>query len=137
MKEPTIIETIIDFLNLTTGRRFRVTASHKRHINARLSEGFSLLEFRTVIIKMNRKWGNDPKMADYLRPSTLFGTKMDGYLNSPDVGEIEEPIMVSAANKKRAVGDSWFNKSKEAGDGTRAIPKGVKGILGIGRPESR
>jgi hypothetical protein len=30
---------------------------------------------------MQAKWGRDPKMSQYLRPVTLFGTKMDGYLN--------------------------------------------------------
>jgi uncharacterized phage protein (TIGR02220 family) len=27
------------------------------------------------------KWGSDPKMVDFLRPETLFGTKMESYLN--------------------------------------------------------
>lgn len=41
-----------------------------------------MADFQTVIDKMCGKWKGDAKMEDYLRPSTLFGPKFEGYLNA-------------------------------------------------------
>lgn len=74
---------IIDYLNLKAGTAYRTTTKKtKTLIKARLDEGFSLDDFRTVIDKKTREWkGTD--MEKYLRPETLFGTKFEGYLNQP------------------------------------------------------
>lgn len=122
---------ILEYLNCKAGRRFRLTQKHRTVINARIKEGYKIEDFRIVIDKMGAKWGDDPKMAEYLRPITLFGTKMDGYLNSPYQGEIEEPRVKSSAEKKRDIGDKWLERSNSNDQG--AIPKGAKSILGIGR----
>ena len=50
-------------------------------INARISEGFTVENFITVNEKKVRQWLNDPEMSKFLRPSTLYGDKFDGYLN--------------------------------------------------------
>jgi hypothetical protein len=36
-----------------------------------------------VIDKRCAAWKGDPKMEEYLRPSTLFGPKFESYLNAP------------------------------------------------------
>ena len=73
---------IVDFLNEKAGSRYRSnTPKTKRLIDARLAEGFTLEDFKTVIENMTLEWGHDRKMAPYLRPETLFGTKFEGYLN--------------------------------------------------------
>lgn len=74
---------IIDFLNSKSGTNYKATSQDtKRHINARVNEGFTLEDFKTVIDKKCAEWlGTD--MAKYLRPSTLFGTKFESYLNAP------------------------------------------------------
>lgn len=73
---------IIDFLNEKTGSRYRAgTDGTQRKIRARLNDGFQVDDFKRVIAHMAAKWRNDAKMAQYLRPETLFGTKFESYLN--------------------------------------------------------
>ena len=75
-------KTIISYLNEKAGTAFKhTTAKTKTAIHARLSEGFTLDDFKTVIEKKCADWMGDPKMQKYLRPETLFGTKFEGYLN--------------------------------------------------------
>lgn len=40
----------------------------------------SIEDFKEVIDNMSEAWGDDPHMRNYLRPSTLFGKKMEEYL---------------------------------------------------------
>lgn len=53
-------------------------------IHARLSEGFTVEDFKTVIYKKTKQWINDPKMIKFLRPETLFSNKFEGYLNEKE-----------------------------------------------------
>ena len=77
-----IIHSIIDYLNVKLGTRYRYSnKSNKAHINARLREGFTLEDFIKVIDKKYYSWNDDPKMQQYLRPETLFGSKFESYLN--------------------------------------------------------
>lgn len=71
---------VIALLNSICFKSFRVTPAHSKHIAARISEGFTLEDFAAVIRFKFGQWSNDPKFAAYLRPETLFGTKMDSYL---------------------------------------------------------
>lgn len=75
------VSEVIDYLNAVLGTNYR--ASSKKNatlINARLKEGFTVEDFKSVIDKKSSSWqGTD--MAKYLRPETLFGTKFEGYLN--------------------------------------------------------
>lgn len=73
---------IVTYLNEKTGSSYRPnTSKTKELINARIKEGFTVEDFKTVIDKKTAMWKNDPKMSAYLRPETLFGTKFEGYLN--------------------------------------------------------
>lgn len=77
------IVEIVDYLNKKTGANFKPTAKDTvSHINARLKDGYTVEQFKRVIDKKCTDWLNDPKMREYLRPSTLFGTKFESYLNS-------------------------------------------------------
>lgn len=79
-----VIKEIISYLNERAGTAYRPTGSDtQKHISARLSEGFTLEEFIRVIDKKCDEWLNTD-MAKYLRPSTLFGTKFESYLNAPE-----------------------------------------------------
>ena len=78
---------IVAYLNERTGSSFRpTTKATQSHIRARWREGFKLEDFFTVIDNMVEKWGNDPKMSQYLRPETLFGPKFESYLNARKKG---------------------------------------------------
>ncbi|MBN1548485.1 MAG: conserved phage C-terminal domain-containing protein [Syntrophaceae bacterium] len=82
---PPLYAEIIVYLNSATGKDFKLeTKATRRLIKARWVEGFRLEHFKAVIDRKVRKWGNDPKMMDYLRPETLFGPKFDSYLNEVD-----------------------------------------------------
>ena len=81
-KSSTVISEIIDYLNLKTGKHFRKSiANTTRAINARIKEGFTVDDFKSVIDKKVIEWGKDERMKQYLRPQTLFGTKFESYLN--------------------------------------------------------
>lgn len=76
-------EDIVSYLNSKTGKTFKASSSKTRAlIKARMKEGFTLEDFRTVIDNKCGHWLHDAKMQEYLRPSTLFGTKFEEYLNS-------------------------------------------------------
>lgn len=74
------IESIVHYLNLTLGTKYRECPSTVKHINARLDEGYKLDDFFDVIDNKYEEW-KDTDMEKYLRPDTLFGTKFDIYLN--------------------------------------------------------
>ncbi len=73
---------IIDFLNEKINARYKYSSkATQEKIKARLNEGFTVEDFKTVISKKVDDWFNDEKMCRYLRPETLFGTKFESYLN--------------------------------------------------------
>lgn len=78
-----ICTEVISYLNLKAKKNFKVdTASHQKFIKARLKEGYVLEDFKKVVDIMVAKWkGTD--YEQYLQPQTLFGNKMDNYLNQP------------------------------------------------------
>lgn len=74
---------VIDYLNEKTGSSFKASSKQTQSlIKARTREGFTLEDFQTVIDGRVAEWATDPKMMQYLRPATLFGTKFEGYLNA-------------------------------------------------------
>ena len=78
-----IYSPVIEYLNDKTGKNFKASAKRTQSlINARLKEGFTEADLMKVIDINTRDWITDPKMAEYLRPETLFGTKFESYLNS-------------------------------------------------------
>lgn len=82
-------EKIIDYLNRKTDSHYRPTSkATRRLIKARYNEGFTDIDFKTVIDKKCAEWLQDGNMVQYLRPETLFGTKFEAYLNQPDTGPI-------------------------------------------------
>lgn len=76
---------VIDYLNEKTGAKYRYSESSLKHIRARLNDGFSVDDCKSVIDKKTAEWLHDAKMRTYLRPETLFGGKFEGYLNAPMV----------------------------------------------------
>lgn len=78
-----ICKEVISYLNLKAKKNFKVdTASHQKFIKARLKEGYALEDFKKVVDVMVAKW-KGTEYEQYLQPQTLFGNKMDNYLNQP------------------------------------------------------
>lgn len=79
-----VADRVIQTLNKMTGKKYQNTQANRKHILARLNEGYKLKDFIQVIRtkKQDPYFINNPK---YMRPETLFGTKFDTYLNeSPE-----------------------------------------------------
>lgn len=96
-KDIDIIKSIIDYLNSKCNTRYRYSTDNtKKHIRARLKDGYVLEDFCTVIDKKSKEWlGTD--MEKFLCPDTLFGTKFEKYLNQ------------RTASKKPSVFEDWRN----------------------------
>jgi uncharacterized phage protein (TIGR02220 family) len=96
-------EEIIEYLNQKAGTSFRSRSTDSRkHIHARLDEGFTLQDFKTVIDKKVADWkGTD--MAKYLRPATLFGSKFEGYLNQ----QAGDSVRKNGFNNFQSSGTDW------------------------------
>lgn len=74
--------SVLTYLNEVFSSKYRhTTKSHIDGINARLDEGHSVDDCKAVIDHKFKEWGSDEKMAQYLRPATLFQPgKFQGYL---------------------------------------------------------
>lgn len=97
---------IIAYLNKVCGTRYRANVPDTlKHINARLSEGFTVDDFKRVIDRKYSDW----KGTDYerfMRPLTLFSTKFEGYLNAPEKPKPRGNAELSD-EEKREILDIW------------------------------
>jgi uncharacterized phage protein (TIGR02220 family) len=77
-----IAEQVLDYLNQEAETNFISKGTNMELVSARLTEGFILSDFKTVIDKKVKDWkGTD--WAKYLRPLTLFSkSKFENYLNT-------------------------------------------------------
>ena len=76
-----INKEIIDYLNEKAKTKYRQVESNYKHIQARVSEGFTLDDFKTVIDKKCQEWIGT-EFERYLTPETLFRpSNFEKYLN--------------------------------------------------------
>ena len=81
------VKEIIDYLNSAIGTRYTTRSkSTNAKIKARLKEGHTIDDFKTVIDNKSAQWKNDAKMRTYLRPETLFAAEhFESYLNEGNI----------------------------------------------------
>lgn len=118
---------VIDYLNEKTGSHYRYSESSLKHIRARLNDGFTVDDCKTVIDKKVTEWMGDSLMQKYLRPETLFGSKYENYLNAPE------------AKPRGEVLPDWYDPNPRRRDQQPATPEEierVKKLLG-GNPHER
>lgn len=97
-KEPDPTEEVVNHLNQRAGTHYRTTTANTRKlVKARLKEGFTVEDMKLVIDKKCADWLNNPKMAEFLRPDTLFGSKFEGYLNARPNTRFNAPSNPNAA----------------------------------------
>jgi len=74
--------TVIEYLNKVKGASYKTTTEATRSlINARLAEGFTVDNFKTVIFKKVQEWTGG-KLEKHLTPATLFcASNFEKYLN--------------------------------------------------------
>ncbi len=94
-----ILKEIVDYLNLKTHKSYKWDSKDtQKHINARLNDGFTIDDFKKVIDNKSSKW-LDSDMEQYLRPSTLFGSKFESYLNEKTNNQ-----------SKKETEEEWFER---------------------------
>jgi len=87
IKSGEAVKSVINYLNQRAGTAYKATSKKTRElVNARMNEGFTVEDFKTVIDNKVEEWGKPPKAGEkdmriYIRPETLFGTKFEVYLN--------------------------------------------------------
>ena len=101
------ITNVINHFNSITGQRLKASAkSHSENISARLSEGHSVDDLKLVIDAKYKDWANDAKMAQYIRPSTLFQVgKFNGYLQQAKANPVQSSSLHDLSNINYESGD--------------------------------
>ncbi|WP_058911897.1 conserved phage C-terminal domain-containing protein [Entomohabitans teleogrylli] len=118
---------VLTHLNQSTGSRYQVCKSSMENIRARLGDGFTPAELVLVVDYSVEKWGRDLKMAEYLRPTTLFlPSKFPGYLQSATKWDAAgRPEREKWGKRNRSPDDQAFRASYADVDYTRA-PEGFR-----------
>lgn len=106
---------VLEFLNGKAGRHFRQCAANLKFIEARLAEGVSVQDLKTLTVRKCREWlGSD--MEKFLRPETLFNaTKCQSYLG--EIEPEEPPPGAPPCNALPAIEASSSTPSRAAADG--------------------
>lgn len=100
------IKEIVKYLNERCGTRYRYQSNGtQEHINARLKEGYTVDDFKTVIDKKAGEWIGT-EQEKYLRPQTLFAGKFESYLN-------QKIIKKSYQNQTSQMLDSFYDQTSE------------------------
>ena len=77
------VAEVIAYLNATAKVHYRSsTKETRKHIIARLREGYTVFDLCDVIDQKVEEW-HGTQMAKYLRPKTLFGSNFESYYNDP------------------------------------------------------
>lgn len=103
------VKQVIDLLNSLTGSKYKSsTKSHASNISGRLNDGHSVDDLMAVVRFKVQEWLHDPKMAQYLRPETLFQAgKFNGYLTAAKAtqGPMAGLSEISRKNAQNLAGD--------------------------------
>ena len=83
------ITEVIGYLNDKADKAYKTTSKQTEHISARLAEGYSVDDCKSVIDKKVAEW-KGTNMEKYLRPETLFNsTKFENYMNEKIKKKVE------------------------------------------------
>jgi uncharacterized phage protein (TIGR02220 family) len=107
-KEPSeMVKKVVDYLNSKTGRSFQYgTRSTVQNITRQEKAGRAYADFCTVIDYKTAEWLSDPEFSKHLNPETLFGNKMEKYLNAA-------LALPPSANTDAALNDAALNPALE------------------------
>lgn len=109
------IKEIIQYLNDVCGTRYRYqTKGTQEHINARLKEGYTVDDFKTVIDKKFEEW-NGTDMEKFLRPETLFAGKFESYLNQKIVKKTYQSQTAQMLDSFYDQTAEWARKMEQEG----------------------
>lgn len=101
------IVELVEYLNNKANRSFSAkTKATRQHLSARLDEGYTPEQIKAVIDDRVQRWANDPHMAEYLRPNTLFAGKFESYLQAAQSAP-------QHANTDEALNDCTLSEEEE------------------------
>ena len=81
---------VVDYLNSKAGTRYKHSSEDTRkHIRARVNDGYTLDDFKVVIDRKVAEW-KGTEWEKFLRPSTLFGSKFESYLNQKEEPKVKK-----------------------------------------------
>lgn len=87
-QQKTQAKEVLDYLNAKTGKVFRHKPVNLGSIEARLDDGITEEQLKAIVDAKCQDWLDNPEMAQYLRPSTLFNrTKCEQYLGQLQTGQ--------------------------------------------------
>lgn len=85
--KPDVAKDILTYLNSKTGHKYRPEKANLTLIQARLTSS-TVEQIQSVIDAKVAEWKADPKMRQYLRPSTLFrASNFEQYLGQVNNGQ--------------------------------------------------
>lgn len=122
---------VLAHLNQVTGSRYQVSKSSLENIRARLGEEFTTGELILTVDYLTEKWSGNLKMAEYLRPTTMFQpTKFPGYLSGAQKW--------AAAGRPKSVNGKWVKSDGEVlgGDNVDVTERDAayRRFIGSGKP---
>lgn len=89
-KRAKFISDVQSFFNAETGKTIEfLSGKDCLNLTRIYDHGRTLDDVKSVIRRKNSQWENDSRMAQYIRPSTLFGEKFEEYLNEAEVSNAE------------------------------------------------
>ena len=98
--------SVLSYLNSKAGTNHKTNEAESVRLISELSHrGYTETDMRHVIDVKVSDWRGDPKVEQYLRPSTLFGAKFEQYLAQPKPPEAiraEKKQERTEANRERA-----------------------------------
>ena len=116
-KDNKIYSLVINYLNEKASSSYKAsTKSTQGFINARLKEGYTIEDFKKVIDNKTNEWINTD-FEKYLRPSTLFGSKFENYLNEAN----KKGPITGGPNKNNLVNSSICKTSTNYARGVEIL----------------
>jgi uncharacterized phage protein (TIGR02220 family) len=77
----TIGAEVVEYFNKINGTKYQLTNAESVKKILKSNPKLTINHFKSVIVHKYETWGNDEKMKEYNRPSTLFSSKFLKYLD--------------------------------------------------------
>lgn len=126
------VDKVLMYLNEVTGSSYKLeTTSHRTKILSQIEKGHKINDFYKIIDVKSKQWLKTD-MAQYLRPSTLFGPKMDEYLAQPAavIAPQNQP------NQNQESIPNWFGKNIATNEASVKEQQEINDLLASLEPAS-
>jgi uncharacterized phage protein (TIGR02220 family) len=109
-KEVLLIPEVVSLWNEITGQSSKpAAAKNKTVIQARINEGFTIDDFQSVARSKYKEWIGTENQK-YIRIETVFGNKMDGYLQAAKMVEPASARILKYDHTRLKEGETYFQR---------------------------